>query len=136
MQHYLLRIRTCLLNSTLSTTSVQNTSAITEKNDHSTNMITSKRERLPRQPQLPSEVWIASQTCVNKNFTQRLSKQTAPTILTDKIPLNIRPKPDICKHDPCKNMAELKPIKKHLAHAALPAANPNVPFEFYAVHNL
>ena len=28
------------------------------------------------QQQLPSEVWIASQTCVNKNITQRLSKQT------------------------------------------------------------
>ena len=32
--------------------------------------------------------------------------------------------------DPCKNMAELKPIKKHIAHAVLPNASSNVSFEF------
>ena len=89
MQHYPLRIRTCLLNSTRSTTCTRNTTAIKEKSSHSTDIQASEGKRSPLQPQLPSEVWMASQACVNKNIAQSLSKQTT-TVSRTKLTRYIR----------------------------------------------
>ena len=75
-----LQFRTRLLNSKPASTYARNTTTINEQSNYPTNMLASEDKRLPLQPQLPSQVWMVSQACVNKNIAQSHSKQTATEV--------------------------------------------------------